>query len=449
MKRAISRSWPLLMGVALACEGELHRPAPPAPTQLVTTNLWSGGEAIITSHGFDPPADLPVVYLDSAELAVRRVDDTTAAARLPHRTGAYTLSATASGADTLVAAVQLYGYVETVEGPYLSGFVVPHPGGGPRVVGAGDTGAVVVDVRTNSVVLQLSDTAHSSDCSWGVGPSYRAGHVLLFGKRAGQCWLPRSWRFDSGPVARDSLVGPTPNLYTWVLAELGPGTSIGSTDENLYVYACPAACGGYAWKSWSGVVGATVAPGGSRTVLHHWRGSYGPGVLDENGDSVYKMPGLWGVSDAVFGSSGDTLFAAGSGPPDYQDRLIAVNRETGAGLNSVVLQEVVDSPRTYVSFDTDALALDPVRHWLYVFGQFRVDAQPSAQWLRILAIFESSTLQPIAVLRGPPNPYPSFETGQARIVPDPDVGLVHVVWTEQGYYLHGVRSRIFRFALVP
>jgi len=55
----------------------------PLDVRLNVADVWSGGEATLVSAAFAPPSGLPVVRLAGDTLVVRRLDDSTVAARLP------------------------------------------------------------------------------------------------------------------------------------------------------------------------------------------------------------------------------------------------------------------------------------------------------------------------------------------------------------------------------
>jgi hypothetical protein len=96
---------------------------------------------------------------------------------------------------------------ESQDGPFLTGFlqVVPNQ---PWVLGAGDSGLVEVDVRNNAVLRAWPDTVHSADCTWGVGPSVRPGHYVLFGKTpGGGCSHPWIWHYGPQLTRVDSVPG--------------------------------------------------------------------------------------------------------------------------------------------------------------------------------------------------------------------------------------------------
>ncbi|MGH9262103.1 MAG: tetratricopeptide repeat protein, partial [Acidimicrobiales bacterium] len=188
---AVPIAAPLLLALA-ACESATS--PRPLSARLTASAVWSGGDAILVSPAFAPPAALPRARIDAETLPVRRVDDSTVAARLPDGDGPRVLTVEAPGFLAFTDTVVLHGFRLAADGPLLTGFLQRLPGG-PWVLGAGDPGLVEVDVRTGAVRRQWPDTVHSPDCIWGVGPSVRPGHHVLFGKAVGGgCTHPWVWR---------------------------------------------------------------------------------------------------------------------------------------------------------------------------------------------------------------------------------------------------------------
>ena len=135
-----SRGWLIWVGIVLAACDKIPtvQPRPELQTYRATPDVWSGGELVVTSHGFAAES-LPDILLDGQLLAVRRVDDTTVAAVAPDRPGPHTLRVVARVVDPHAVVVQLRGFVNRIEGPLLSGRT--EPGRDTRYLfGSGPTG---------------------------------------------------------------------------------------------------------------------------------------------------------------------------------------------------------------------------------------------------------------------------------------------------------------------
>src|SRR5262249_11456952 len=125
----------------------------PPVNRVATPHAWAGGEALLSSPGFASLADprLPTFALADSLLAVRRVDDTTLAVRLPQMNGTAQLEVAFAGAPIFIDPIQVHGFRGSRDAPALFGlpYVWPAPGS-PWMIGNGAQGIVIVDVRDGS-----------------------------------------------------------------------------------------------------------------------------------------------------------------------------------------------------------------------------------------------------------------------------------------------------------
>lgn len=410
----------------------------PLNGRLTASDVWSGGEALVVSAAFLPPA-LPVARIAAETLAVRRVDDSTVAARLPHGNGPGVLTVELPGFAPFTTIIRLRGFRTAEDGPFLTGFLqrLPTP---PLVLGAGDPGLVEVDVRTGAVARQWPDTVHSPDCTWGVGPSVRSGGYVLFGKTAGgTCSHPWLWTYGPQLTRVDSLYAL---VDTWAIGEVGPGGAVFGSDDHLHISQCTGTgCADRLYSNLGGsLTGITVGSVAKRAVLHHWNAL----VADaEAGDTLYRIPYTqagYRTEGAAFSAGEDTLYAVGQvGGSVGASEVMAVAAANGAYLGGAIFP----GSGTW-AFD---VARDPVRHWLYVatlVGSGATNVVPA------VVVLDQGTLAPIAELRAPTSEALSLIVWhQFRLVPDPSQAAVYMVATKQAYDLHGERARIFRFDLIP
>jgi hypothetical protein len=318
----------------------------------------------------------------------------------------------------------------------LSGYVLPWPAENPTgVFGAGDSGAVIVNLLANVIERQLPESLHSPWCSWGVGPSVFPGHAVLYGRQSPtSCGLPVSWEIGPPLVRGDTLWGfPS----TWSLAELGKRRSLASSDSWLYLVNCEAQpCQFESLFGDGAVTGVTFSPRGDLAALDQG-GGRPPFVIDPRVPSrSFTLSGIRYARAATFSHGGDTLFVAGV-DTSYAGStvLTAFDARTGAVLRSRSLDSLFP-----LRCFPKGLALDPMERWLYVAVDLgSVTPQGSA-----LLVIDTQTFEVIGVLRTPLEKAPFFD-GFERVIPMPHLGLIYVVATWQGYDVRGARARIMRY----
>ncbi|MDH3497064.1 MAG: hypothetical protein OER21_09885 [Gemmatimonadota bacterium] len=131
--------------VAIPAAVTRHDPVSGGPDRTVrveTADPWSGGEVVLYSAGFVPPAE-PAFTLDGEPLVQRRVNDTTVAARLPDRPGTHGIMVR-WGVNTLpVGPLRLRGFGNAFRGPALKGIPQVWPGGGVTSILLADAAELV------------------------------------------------------------------------------------------------------------------------------------------------------------------------------------------------------------------------------------------------------------------------------------------------------------------
>lgn len=416
----------LCLALLLVACGEL----PPIPTVIerlsfrASTDVWSGSSVTITSAAFDGAASHPAVLLDQVPLEARRIDDTTLIASIPDAPGPHYLRVVAKNVDTASIIVYLRGFVQHVEGPFLSGRV--ESGRDPRhVFGNGPTTLRRWNIATNKAI-DYADSLHAVACTRGVGPSPTAGDlVLLTGGCAAGTWMV--WHPE--PLAATDT---TSVAVTDFVAVLRTDRWIVLNNGVFSLVACESAavCTSQAI---AGLVGTDVmrSPRGDRAALLGRPG--GPGqtngipVVDVAGGAVgYHVPLLTGVEGAAFTPEGDTLFLVGdaAGVP----ALAAVLAADGASLATRTL-----------AVSPCAVAADGAQRWLYVAGL----ATSAGDTTSVLQVLDRATLSVVTTLLV--TGADGYGGKRCRIVQNPIESRVYVVATWAGEHNPAVHAQLFSF----
>lgn len=428
----------LVSAALAACEPPTK--VPDVTARLAAAHAWSRGEVEIVSGALrDAAGPLPAVLVGAHSLAVRRTSDSTLAAALPDTSGPVTLRLVLPHGTLALGPVRVAGFRDAYQGPLLSGYVLPWPAQNPvGVLAAGDSGAVLVDLRFNIIARQLPESLHSPGCAWGVGASALAGHAVLYGRRgAGSCGPLVSYHLGPAVVPGDTFAG-FPG--TWVLGEIGVRRSVTASDSWLFLKNCEAApCQTRDLFNSGGVTGLALSPRGDRIAFDNG-GGYPAMVLDPRDlTAAFTLPRLRYAGGSAFSENGDTLWVAG---PDslYERRVaLALDATTGNVLAETRLDALIPSPGMAVR----AVATDPDGPWLYV----SVAATFAPDALHLVLVLDRRTLAVRGVLTAPRSDGPILDF--ERIVPLPGGGVVYVVATAQGYDVRGQRARIYRYDRVP
>jgi hypothetical protein len=426
-------------GMAVGCGDP-----PAAPFELavrvVSEHVWSGAEALLILPQGPALSASPTVRLADSLLAVRWVDDTTLAVRLPDRPGSHHLLVETPNDSTLVGPLRLYGYHGYFEGRPLKGVLRIWPGGGvPLVLAAGERGLVHYNVRAN-VATVWSDSIHSSGCNWGVGASFRPNHVVLQARGAdGACGPLRTWRLYPSLQPREPGYDPGPNW--WGVAELSDGVWI-TTEDDLYRLAdCRSGVCQVTTTWYGGATDPVISPRGDRVALDGGYPSQSPWVLDpQSGLELYRLRRLDVGFASAFTREGDTLFVVGQDSASRTLVLAAVRAADGEELGSVALDTLDDGGWT-----TPGLALDPEASWLYV-----ASVSGSAQ-IPTLLVIDRGSLAVLAILRAPApvGPYWDYIGKGLWVVPAPLEGYVYVIRAQYHYDPPKPPSLVFRFERLP
>ncbi|HJS43229.1 MAG TPA: hypothetical protein VJ755_07130 [Gemmatimonadales bacterium] len=370
------------------------------------------------------------MLLDQLPLEARRVDDTTLIASIPEAPGPHYLRVVAKNVDTASIIVYLRGFVQHVEGPFLSGRV--ESGRDPRhVFGNGPTSLRRWNIATNKAI-DYADSLHAVTCTRGVGPSPTAGDLALL---TGGCTAGTWMVWHPEPLAATDT---TSVAVTDFVAVLRTDRWIVLNNGLFSLVACESAtvCTS---EAIAGLVGTDVmrSPRGDRAALLGRRagpgGPGGPGptnvipVVDVAGGAIaYHVPPLSGVQGAAFTPEGDTLFLAGdsAGAP----ALAAVLAADGARLATRTL-----------ALSPCAVAADGAQRWLYVAGLVTLAADTTS----VLQVLDRATLNVITTLQV--TGADGYDGKRCRIVQNPIESRVYVVATWAGEHNPAVHAQLYSF----
>ena len=404
---------------------------PPVPTVTepqpfrVTTEVWSGTAITISSAAFAGAAMLPAVLLDQLPLEPRRVDDTTLMALVPDAPGPHSLHVVAREVDSAAVTVYLRGFVQHLEGPFLSGRT--ESGRDPRYVfGNGPTTLRRWNIATNKAI-DFADSVHAVACTRGVGPGPNVGDLVLLtgGCTAGK-WMV--WRAEPLTPLSDT----TSVAVTDFVAVLRTGRWVVLDGGVFSVVACDpgTACTSQAI---AGLFGSDVvrSPRGDRAVL--LARPAGPGtqggvpVVDvAQGTVGYRAPVLSAVRGAAFTPEGDTLFLVGdtAGAP----ALAALLAGDGTRLTTRAL-----------GVAPCAVAVDGAQRWLYVAGVTTATADSQS----VLQVLDRATLNVVTTLHITAGD--GYGSNLCRIVQNQIERRVHVVNTWAGEHNPAVHAQLYSF----
>lgn len=448
----------LLVALQSACTDvrptEAH--APPLKPRVVLTPQWAGGEVRVTSSSFTPAEPFPSLVAGATNLTVRRVDDSTVAARMPPLGGSYALQVTQGVSSVTLGPIVLDGFRGEVTGPYMSGKVfLLNPGGAsPLVLASGDSGALVLDLVADTVIETIPDSVSSPDCGDGPGPSYRGPTYFVFGGSiAGVCQPLIAWQAYPSLAVMDS--SPVRGFDDWdVFAEVGPHRWFANSNNHAFLWNCASGpCSFNETFDTDGIYDVLLTPDDS---LFTWLPSSFPG---SNGgppsafsvstmDTAVLFPGVGSLLAGQFSDDGDTLFAvtqAVSGTAVAYTPLHATALLTHGG--QVVRDQPLDSlglgaasQRVY------AIGADPSRRWVYVVVGYPQDSTivptlvvlDRATW-SIVGIAEAEGASPAAV-------DDLVTGGTGWVIPAPSLHQVFIVAAKDGFQIHQHHGAILSFA---
>ncbi|HKV72312.1 MAG TPA: hypothetical protein VJN62_13740 [Gemmatimonadales bacterium] len=438
----------LALGGLVACHGDqptgLHTKTtsgPDTPAHLITSPVWAGGEVQVSASAFEGGAALPLLIAGTETLTVRRIDDSTVAARMPTAAGTYALQVKQDTDTATLGPLTLHGYLGETTGPYMSGraaWVNPGTGDPPVVFASGDSGGILLDLAANSVVGTVPDSITSPDCAMSPGPSYRgAGYFTVQGRKSGTCQYAMSWQVYPTLALADSS-SPISGFQWYVMAEVGPKHWFMDNNNHSYAYDCSgSSCAMKSWLEGSGPNGVMIDPTGQRFT---WTGQdlHGAVLSAASFDTVLALPPNTSMHGSAFSSGGDTLFFHGGlSVPPYTPYIGAAQSSDG----SIVRNLIVDS--LGYGHDVSAygdVAVDPANPWLYVLVVFRDNYA--------LLILDRGTWKAVGVamlgtLSTEAND--DLSANCASIIPDPANHRVYVVATAYGYNIHQHNGEILAF----
>lgn len=410
----------------LAC-GEASAPKA-FGVRLVDAAAWSGGDVALVSTAFI--GALPRVRLGADTITVRRVDDSTVAASVPSDFAGATTLSVVLGVDSLpLGDVAIYGFTGIADGPSLSGFVLPIPGApAPQFYANGATGLVRGDARFSTVTTFFPDSVQGPNCQIGPGPSFDPSHVVGTPPNGIGCGQPIVWQVTPNLLPLDTIPG-IPG-QTRLIAEIAPGkwlktfityaAAIESTDTvPIFRY--------YVGVGMSEIHQIRISPRGDRAAaVAIDKDIWVFGVTPF--DTVFTVAATYRGSGAAFSASGDTLFVIGLDNLGAA-LLVAVNATTGAEL-----------ARLRLATAPYALALDPVRPWIYV-------AEMQTCCTVLLEVVDLRTLGRVGLL-APPAGVGDRPAGEMSVLPSPSEPAVYVVLDGAFYPPASVRP-VMRFAVKP
>jgi len=212
--------------------------------ELVSTELWSGGEvrAVVRhAEGVEAPVSMA---LGGEAATVTRIDDTTFAAELPVHTGALEVRVEREDLPTLESTVQLYGFLGSNLGPAIGGSVLPLEGN--TVLGASRDGAATVSLETGQVAMTWPTTVHSIECANGIAPGPEPGRVVLRPMLGDQCADHfRVHSLDASGIGAE-LGEVFPAWAAGVGAIVGPNTAVIGVHDNWGFFL---RCGPASWTA--------------------------------------------------------------------------------------------------------------------------------------------------------------------------------------------------------
>jgi hypothetical protein len=395
-----------LLALAAGCRSERITTSPVAIS--ADADAWSGSRLTLRSSAFGGADSLPTVMTGSENLGVRSFGADSVSVQLPDTNGSLTLSTRLrSGAILPSISVRVHGFRAVGLGPRVDGYPFPWPlGGAPKALAFQDGRLVQLDYRFNTALPLTADTNLGSPCLIQPTPSLLELRLVVVVPHDSLADCTGVIAIPVAPGAPAADTGPVGG-YSWLWAvQLGRGRwmlSLGhlgidfrsSLPGDSQPLVCPYG------------MGIVMSPLGSRVApLCAAPTPAGAPVVDAAAfRTAFTIPDVHWLLSAAFSDGDETLFAIGA---DSLSRtsLIAADARTGRVLGAVPMA---------VAFDewwSNAIAVDPDGHWLYVM---RFDEN----LLPYLDVFERSKLMHAASLRVP--------TWATSSLPGHAFGMAH--WT--------------------
>ncbi len=381
----------------LACRSD--RITTTDPSLALPTYAWSGGTAVIASPSFCGADTLPVVTLGADTLPVQWLGDASVRVQLPDTNGTINLTVRLRSGGRTQAPIRVRGFAGVRDGPALDlyGRLYPWPAPGTATA-LGMQGGRLVGVNLGS--LEVSAPLGPDTGLGCPTPEYQTFGVFApvpsasvpglvsavgcAGANMRVLAVPVSPAAapDTGPLA-GAEVAVHLSRGKWLVSIGNPGLIVYTRTDAGTFSETPAT----AWEA----LGAVVSPRGDRVAptFTYCGIVAGVPVYDTSGAVAFRVADFPCVSQAAaFTTGGDTLYVVGQ---DSQNResLVALDASSG----SVLMRTVRFADGPYVNrLPTSALAVDPVRPFLYAAG-----------WHDglFLDVLEPGTLQLVASIRAP------------------------------------------------
>ena len=424
-----------LAALAACAETPQAPPEMPADIRVLDRFAFPGGEARVVSAAFlAAPPD--TVFADSVAVQGWSLADSTLTVRIPDALGPHTLHARWLGIALPLGTVQVVGFRDARIGPAGGPDVIAWGApGAPAVLANGDSLLQLVDLATGTVRTTFPDSIHWVGCMWVPGPTTQAGVFVLGGKVStpgGPCGRHRAWRLWPTVALVDSA--PTTEIGYYSAAQSAPTTWILLVHHEIIVYAAGSRTDEWGWGSADAL---RMSPRGDRVAVLGG-GSFAnasalPVFAAHTGAVAYRVEAIRSDGGgATFSDDGDTLWAAGTDSATGTWRLFSLESATGR-----VLAES-DTLR----WDSDDIALDPSRPYLYVAGTYFPTKNLTCP-IPMVRVFDRRSLRLVSTLL-PASGTPCVWLGQPqRLLVDP--------WTHRLYEVGGDGDRLifYTYDLLP
>ena len=441
--------------LALAACTDANAPSSPPPVSLTTSTTWSGGQFGLRSQAFASLSTPPTVSIGGKLAIARRVDDSTLAVTAPIATGSFAVTVQLPTQLVSVGFVVLTGFESERTGPYMSGraaWVNPESGD-PVVFLNGDSGGVLLNLVSNSVVGTVPDSISSPDCYMSPGPTYKGpGYFTLLGQVSkGICGSAWSWQVYPSLVRTDS--SPIDGTAEWsVMAEVGPQHWFYERNNLAFAFACDTVCTGQIWLDPSGPTDVFMNPADSRFT---WAAQNYPGSGELTAvfnaaalDTAYTLPVVGSLLGAAFSPAGDTMFSfaidttkdAGG---HFVADLLAIRASDGLVLRRVNVDSLGFGR---IGSYNGSVRLDATRPWIYIAATL---TQPDSSLAPALIVLDRTTwtVAGVALAKtASPQAQTFFSSGAVSVVPYPGGHGVYVVATAYVPAVHQTHGAILSFS---
>ena len=414
--------------VGLACNDPSSGPLNVPEFQVSPGVTWSGGTVTITS-AFFIDRSIPVIRVDTLQLAVSRVDDSTVLATLPPLpSGTYPVFVSDDDLPGPIAEVELVGFRERrdISQEFLGTLITRQAPQGPVVIGTlgGGSHIGMLDLTSGLVTQFLDLQAPSGSGLYSVAPSYRGDNVFVLRDTAG---IVGEWQLWPAPAFLDTVGSGFQNIFTRHVVTFGPDVYV-VTGSHLSTSYSPA---GNRFFTTESVWDNFLSPQGDRAVLASNVGMPGIQVFDmATGDTAYTLPVHSSVGVA-FTADGSLLFATG-GEYYNHNNLMRLDASTGAVLER---DSVLDGSYQY------KMALSQSESRLYVAAER--DSFPH------LRVYDATTLALIADLVVPTDERINCWSTCWEGVVSLDEATGTVFYTVPSTFFPGVPARVYVFDILP